>query len=93
MLLCHLIHRNQPDRVLFMWPVKIPAADGRTSEWNVSAATAAQHAMKGWVRVKSNMGLGAYEILKPKAAFRNQSGPNCRSGDRSDCVHDRVIRS
>ena len=30
--------------VVFMWPVKIPAADGRISEWNVSAATAAQHA-------------------------------------------------
>ena len=31
--------------VLFMWPVRVPAADGRTNEWHASAATAAQHAM------------------------------------------------
>ena len=28
--------------VLFLWPVRVPAADGRTNEWHVSAATAAE---------------------------------------------------
>ena len=43
--------------VLFMWPVRAPAADGRTNEWHTSAATAAQHAMRSWIRVKANMSL------------------------------------
>ena len=28
-----------------------------TNEWHTSAAMAAQHAMKSWMRVKANMGL------------------------------------
>ena len=37
--------------VLFMWPVRVPAADGRRAiDWHVSAATAAQHAMTRWIR-------------------------------------------
>jgi hypothetical protein len=54
--------------VLFMWPVKVPKLDGRTSEWHASAATAAQCAMKRWVRVKSNMDLGAYEIFEAEGS-------------------------
>ena len=27
--------------VVFLWPVRVPAADGRVNEWHVSAATAA----------------------------------------------------
>ena len=49
---------------LFLWPVKVPASDGKALEWHTSAAVAAQHAMKGWVRVKANMGLGAYVIYE-----------------------------
>jgi hypothetical protein len=49
--------------VLFLWPVRVPAADGRTNDWHVSAARAAEEAMKFWVRVKSNMSLRAYEIF------------------------------
>jgi len=50
--------------VVFLWPVKVPATDRKASEWHTSAAVAAQHAMRSWVRVKSNMGLGAYEIFE-----------------------------
>src|SRR6266576_1041517 len=35
--------------VLFLWPVKIQSADSKANEWHVSAATAAQYAMKSWV--------------------------------------------
>ncbi|MET4514307.1 hypothetical protein [Bradyrhizobium sp. I1.7.5] len=48
--------------VLFLWPVKVPSADGKILEWHSSAAMAAQHAMKAWVRVRANVALGAYEI-------------------------------
>ena len=47
--------------VTFLWPVRVPAADGKTNNWNISAADAAAHAMKQWVRVASNQSLGAYE--------------------------------
>jgi len=55
--------------VLFMWPVRVPASDGKTNNWHASAAVAAQHAMKRWVRVKANMSLGAYEIFEAESTI------------------------
>jgi hypothetical protein len=49
---------------LSLWPVKLPNPDGRQNEWHRSAAEAAERAMKKWVRVTSNMSLGAYEIFE-----------------------------
>jgi len=49
---------------LTLWPVKLPGQDGRTNQWNESALEAAELAKRGWVRVVSNMNLGAYEIFK-----------------------------
>jgi hypothetical protein len=48
--------------VLHIWPVKLPAADGRVNEWHQSAAEAAELAMNKWIRLAANMALGAYEI-------------------------------
>jgi hypothetical protein len=48
--------------VVFLWPVRLPAEDGKHDEWNRSALEAAQMAMKEWVRVAANMSLGAYDI-------------------------------
>jgi hypothetical protein len=50
--------------VLRLWPVKLPSPDGKHNEWHRTAAEAAEMAMKKWVRVTSNMSLGAYEILE-----------------------------
>jgi len=61
--------------VLFMWPVRVPAADGRVNGWHQSAAAAAQHAMKSWVRIKSNMGLGAYEIFEAESSIPDPVWP------------------
>ena len=49
---------------LHLWPVKLPAADGRQNEWHRSAAEAAERGMKKWVRVPASMSLGAYEIFE-----------------------------
>jgi hypothetical protein len=49
--------------VVFLWPVRMPASDGRVLEWHRSAADAADMATRRWVRVKANMSLGAYEII------------------------------
>jgi hypothetical protein len=48
--------------VLFLWPVRLPGPDGRQLEWHRSTATAAERAMRDWVRVRANVSLGAYEI-------------------------------
>jgi hypothetical protein len=50
--------------VVRLWPVKLPAADGRRLAWHDSAAEAAELAMKKWIRVVPNMSLGAYEITE-----------------------------
>lgn len=49
--------------VLFLWPVRIPPADGRVNEWWNSARQGAELAISRWVRLKANMSLGAYEVL------------------------------
>ena len=38
-------------RVVFLWPVRLPAADGRVNEWHRSAREAADRAMDRWIRV------------------------------------------
>jgi hypothetical protein len=50
--------------VVFLWPVRMPTSDRRTSAWYNSARTAAEIAMTKWVRVVANMSLGAYEIFE-----------------------------
>ena len=61
--------------VIFLWPVRLPAADGRVLEWHRSAAEAAGLAMRRWVRVKANTSLGAYEIYVAEAAFPDPEWP------------------
>ena len=62
--------------VLFLWPVRVPATEGRTNDWHVSAATAAQQAMTRWVRVKANMNLGAYEVFQAESAIPDPVWPD-----------------
>lgn len=50
--------------VLFIWPIKLPGADGRLDEWSRSALEAVDLARTGWVRVQANMALGAYEVFQ-----------------------------
>jgi hypothetical protein len=61
--------------VVFLWHVRLPAADGRVLEWHRSAAEAAGLAMRRWVRVKANRSLGAYEIYEAEAAFPDPEWP------------------
>lgn len=48
--------------VPFLWPVPLPAADGRSSSWQTSAAEAARLAQTQWVRVQWNKAAVAYEL-------------------------------
>jgi hypothetical protein len=67
--------------VLFMWAVRVPAADGRVNNWHQSAAAAAQYAMTRWVRVKANMALGAYEIFEAESTIPDPTWPELSFGE------------
>ncbi len=51
-------------KVITLWPVRLPGPDGRTDNWSASALQAAEKAQTAWVRVASNMSLGAYEVFE-----------------------------
>jgi hypothetical protein len=61
--------------VVFLWPVRLPASDGRVIEWHRSAAEAAGLGMKRWIRVKANMALGAYEIFEAASTIPDPEWP------------------
>jgi hypothetical protein len=48
--------------VVFFWPVRLPASDGRDFDAWRSAREAAELATQRWIRLKWNKSLGAYEI-------------------------------
>jgi hypothetical protein len=61
--------------VVFLWPVRLPAPDGKTNEWWRSAREAAELAMARWVRIKANMSLGAYEMFAAESVMQNPTWP------------------
>ena len=62
-------------KVVFLWPVKLPGADGRQMHWHISAAEAAEKARDRWVRVTANMSLGAYEVFEAVADYGDPEWP------------------
>jgi hypothetical protein len=46
---------------VFIWPIRLPGADGKIDDWSRSALDAADEARSRWVRVTANMGLEAYD--------------------------------
>ena len=65
-------------KVLSVWPIKVPAADGRSNDWHASAAAAAERAMHNWIRLAANMSLGAYEISEAIADYGQPEWPDLK---------------
>jgi hypothetical protein len=63
-------------RVVFLWPVRLPDPDGRPMEWWRSAREAAELAMTQWVRVKANINLGAYEMTAAQSVITEPEWPD-----------------
>jgi hypothetical protein len=61
--------------VLFIWPIRLPGADGKIDEWNRSALEAASMAETKWMRVASNMALGAYDVFQATADWPEPEWP------------------
>lgn len=62
--------------VVFLWPIKLPNPEGRTNEWNRSSMEATEIARERWVRVQSNMSLGAYECFAAKGELPDPEWPD-----------------
>jgi hypothetical protein len=65
--------------VVFLWPVKLPAADGKILEWHRSAAEAAERAMGCWLRVKADM--GAYAMYEASSTIPDPIWPTASLKD------------
>jgi hypothetical protein len=65
--------------VLFLWPIRLPGADGKIDDWNRSAMDAADEAKSRWVRVTANMSLGAYDVTAATGQFAEPEWPDMTS--------------
>jgi hypothetical protein len=62
--------------VLFVWPIRLPGSDGKIDDWNRSALEAASMADTRWVRVASNLNLGAYDVFEATADWPEPDWPD-----------------
>jgi len=62
--------------VLFLWPVPLPGADGKSNPWHQSALDAARLAEKHWVRCTANMQAGYYDVFQSEANLSDPEWPD-----------------
>jgi hypothetical protein len=62
--------------VVHLWPVRLPTQDGKHNAWHRSAAEAAEMATRGWIRITSNLSLGAYEVFEAAANIPEPTWPD-----------------
>jgi hypothetical protein len=62
--------------IVSLWPLRLPDETGRTNPWNLSAFVAAQRAKSTWLRVFSDMNLGAYRIFEATGLLPEPEWPN-----------------
>ena len=63
-------------RVLFLWPIRLPGTDGKIDDWSRSALEAAQLATGKWVRIAANMSLNAYDVYEATAKLPDPEWPD-----------------
>ena len=80
--------------VVFLWPIRLPRADGKLDEWSKSSLEAVNIAQERWVRVAANMSLGAYEIFTAPGELSEPEWPDKSFRDLlSIAFKDRLIDS
>src|SRR5262249_50764843 len=83
-----------PHGVVFLWPIRLPRADGRHNEGHRSALEAAQRAETRWIRLVANMGLGAYEVFEALGALPEPEWPDASLAELLRIAfQDRFIRT
>jgi hypothetical protein len=63
-------------RVLFLWPIKLPTEGQRFSGWTETAREAAELAKTRWVRLVADMGLGGYRIYHAQGELSEPEWPD-----------------
>jgi hypothetical protein len=48
----------------FLWPIRLPGSDGRSSGWWDTAHTAANLGRNFWIRLQANMAAGQYDVYR-----------------------------
>jgi hypothetical protein len=61
---------------LFLWPVKLPAPDGKSNIWSETAMEAARRASSAWVRIAADLSFGTYRVWEAKAVLDEPRWPN-----------------
>ena len=61
----------------FLWPLGLDLEETRfrKNHWNETARTAAEMAVKNWVRVAANMNLGSYEVFESQVELPEPEWP------------------
>ncbi len=62
--------------VVFLWPTRLPASDGRLDEWSRTAAEAAELAEGRWISPRANMSLGAYDVFEATGNLPDPEWPD-----------------
>ncbi|MHB8955441.1 MAG: hypothetical protein ACYC4U_20885 [Pirellulaceae bacterium] len=79
---------------VFLWPCKLPGADGRKNDWNDSAIAAALLAETRWVRMAANMQTGHYDVFEASGALTDPEWPEYSFSEILRlCFQDRFVRS
>ncbi len=68
-------------RVLFLWPCRLPDETGRSNAWHESALGAADLAREKWVRIFADMSLGAYRICVASGQLSEPEWPEESLGE------------
>jgi len=78
----------------FLWPCKLPGADGRTNTWNDSMLEAARLAEIRWVRVASNQQAGMYDVYTAAGELAEPTWPELSFPEILRlCFKDRFIQT
>jgi len=64
------------DKSLFIWPLTLPSADGKSYPWLKSALEACERAKQSWVRIVWNNKSKAYDIIEASADFGEPQWPD-----------------
>jgi len=67
---------SRPNNSPFVWPIKMPRGSGsKHDEWSKSAIAVADLAETEWVRIQSDMVLGAYKHITANAGWEEPVWP------------------
>ena len=89
---CLFLAANRQSDV-FLWPAKLPGADGRSNTWNDSALAASQLAQNKWIRLSANMGASMYDTFEAAGELANPEWPDLTfAAILKLCFKDRFIK-